>query len=65
MHHFKYNLEKKEILAKRQDYYDELTTLKNDLEKFTNAALNEVVLIQKLKEANEILNELIYDNYSE
>lgn len=65
MHHFKYNLEKKEILAKRQDYYDELTTLKNDLEKFTNTALNEVTLIQKLKEANEILNELIYDNYSE
>ena len=65
MHHFKYNLEKKEILAKRQDYFDELTTLKNDLEKFTNTALNEVALIQKLKEANEILNELIYGNYTE
>jgi hypothetical protein len=65
MHHFKYNLEKKEILAKRQDYFDELNTLKNDLEKFTNTALNEVALIQKLKEANEILNELTFDNYSE
>lgn len=65
MHHFKYNIEQKEILAKRQDYYEELTTLKNDLDKFTNTALNEVVLIQKLKEANEILNELTFDNYSE
>jgi hypothetical protein len=65
MHHFKYNIEKKEILAKRQAYIDELTTLKNDLEKLTNTSLNEISLIQKLKEANEILNELTIDNYSE
>jgi hypothetical protein len=65
MHHFKYNIEKKEILAKRQAYIDELTTLKNDLEKLTNTSLNEKSLIQKLKEANEILNELTIDNYSE
>ena len=65
MHHFKYNIEKKEILAKRQNYFNELTELKSDFDKFTNTSLNEVALIQKLKEANEILNELKFDNYSE
>lgn len=47
MNHFKYNIQKKEILAKRQDYFNELTQLKNDLDKFTKTSLNEVALIQK------------------
>ena len=53
MHHFKYNIEKKEILLKRQAYIDEISMLKNDLEKLTNRQINEFSLIQKLKEANE------------
>jgi len=65
MHHFKYNIIKKEILAKRQDYFKELTEQKLNLDQFTNKSLNEVALMQKLKEANEILDELMVDNWSE